>query len=45
MKTTTLTRQQLYDRVWSKPVDQLAKDWGVASEESATRVWFEIARR
>ena len=26
MKTTTLTRQQLYDRVWSKPVDQLAKE-------------------
>jgi len=24
-------------------VDQLAKDWGVASEEGETRVWFEIA--
>jgi anti-sigma regulatory factor (Ser/Thr protein kinase) len=24
-------------------VDQLAKDWGVVSEEDETRVWFEIA--
>ena len=31
MKTTTLTRQQLYDRVWSKPVDQLAKEFGISN--------------
>jgi hypothetical protein len=30
MKTTTLTRQQLYDRVWSKPVDQLAREFGIS---------------
>jgi hypothetical protein len=33
MKTTTLTRQQLYDRVWSKPVDQLAKEFGISNVE------------
>lgn len=31
MKTTTLTRQQLYDRVWLKPVDQLAKEFGISN--------------
>jgi hypothetical protein len=31
MKTTTLTRQQLYDRVWSKPVDQVAKEFGISN--------------
>jgi hypothetical protein len=31
MKTTSLTRQQLYERVWMKPVDQLSKEFGISN--------------
>src|SRR5438128_2540599 len=26
----TLTREQLYDYVWSRPATQLAKEWGIS---------------
>ena len=30
MPTITLTRQQLYDRAWTKPLDALAKELGLS---------------
>ena len=28
--SVTLTRQQLYDRVWTEPVEKLAKEYGLS---------------
>jgi hypothetical protein len=29
--SVTLTRQDLYDRVWAEPVDTLAKEYGLSN--------------
>jgi hypothetical protein len=29
--SVTLTRQELYDRVWTEPVDTLAKEYGLSN--------------
>jgi len=29
--SVTLTRQELYERVWAEPVDTLAKEYGLSN--------------
>ncbi len=44
-KQTTLTRQQLYEQVWSTPMRRLAKRYNLSDTRARTRVPASSLRR